>query len=258
MPDAGLYSSPILHEIANSAVISGRLQLTTAFSDEIQKVRFELHVLSSSFPSGNLEMTLTPKNFRSKQKLLGVIKTKNERRLKSDGKLAYWIIESYAKFNSSEISWWWPNGHGKSNLYNASVTWVDSSGTKHQIFRTFGFRTVQLVQSAMKDGDSFYFKINDIPVFMSGSNWIPSSSAVPYFSKFYRKNLESAKDAGIKMLRVWGGGIYERDEFYEIADELGIMIWQDFMFACSTYPNGTDFLNSVSSQIIYWNYICTT
>ena len=81
---------------------------------------------------------------------------------------------------------------------------------------------------------------------MAGSNWIPSAPAVPNFSKFYRRNLESARDAGIKMLRVWGGGIYERDEFYEMADELGIMIWQDFMFACSTYPNGTDFLSSVS------------
>lgn len=146
LPDAGLYSPPILHEISNSAVLSGRLQLTSAYSDKIQKVRFELHLLSSSFPSGELAMTLQPKNFKSGE-IRGNVKMENQRKLKSEGKMTYWVIESYAKFNSSQINWWWPNGHGKPALYNATITWVDPSGEKHQIFRTFGFRTVELVQN---------------------------------------------------------------------------------------------------------------
>ena len=83
----------------------------------------------------------------------------------------------------------------------------------------------------MSDGGaSFYFKINETPIFMSGSNWIPSTSAISDFDTFYKDNLLSAKNAGIKMLRVWGGGIYERELFYQLASEYGIMIWQDFMF----------------------------
>jgi beta-mannosidase len=84
---------------------------------------------------------------------------------------------------------------------------------------------------------------------MSGSNWIPSSSEISTFSQYYEDNLYSAKLAGIKMLRVWGGGIYEQDLFYEIAAKYGILIWQDFMFACSTYPNNTEFLDSVSREV---------
>ena len=98
-------------------------------------------------------MTLQPKNFKSGE-IRGNVKMENQRKLKSEGKMTYWVIESYAKFNSSQINWWWPNGHGKPALYNATITWVDPSGEKHQIFRTFGFRTVELVQNRVSQAFS--------------------------------------------------------------------------------------------------------
>ena len=86
-------------------------------------------------------------------------------------------------------------------------------------------------------GDSFYFLINGKPIFMSGSNWIPASNIFPESSVYYTKLLDIAASSGIKMLRVWGGGFYETEQFYTLAAQRGITIWQDFMFACATYSN---------------------
>lgn len=121
---------------------------------------------------------------------------------------------------------------------------------------SFGFRTVELIQEPitrgnLDDGLTFNFRINGIDLFAMGSNWIPSS-VLPENSndiEYIRYLLQSAKDANMNMLRVWGGGIYETDEFYRIADEMGIMIWHDFMFACALYPVEDDFLSSVRQEI---------
>lgn len=91
---------------------------------------------------------------------------------------------------------------------------------------------------------TFYFKVNGVAIFAKGSNWIPANILPEQGTdaKRVRFLLESARDVHMNMLRVWGGGVYESDEFYEIADELGILIWQDFMFACSMYPVDESFL----------------
>lgn len=110
---------------------------------------------------------------------------------------------------------------------------------------------MELVQEPLTNGSSFYFKVNDIPIFAKGSNWIPSS-VFPELSadeKTLRHLLKSAKEAHMNMLRVWGGGYYESDLFYQIADEYGIMIWQDFMFACGMYPTTDSFLESVREEV---------
>lgn len=105
--------------------------------------------------------------------------------------------------------------------------------------RLIGFRTVELVQESYGpkiNGTSFYFRINSQPIFVKGSNWIPPDAFQERVTdERLERLLMSAKIAGINMLRVWGGGIYERDSFYEMADRLGIMLWHDFMFACSLY-----------------------
>jgi beta-mannosidase len=131
------------------------------------------------------------------------------------------------------VSLWWPNGHGDQPLYELTVF----SNNLQLGSRLIGFRTVELVQdtySAGINGTSFYFRINSRPIFVKGSNWIPSDS---FQERVTNEKLEqlltSAQLAGMNMLRIWGGGIYERDYFYEIADRLGIMLWHDFMFACS-------------------------
>ncbi|XP_037686281.1 beta-mannosidase isoform X2 [Choloepus didactylus] len=116
------------------------------------------------------------------------------------------------------------------------------------------FRTVELVEEPIEGspGLSFYFKINGFPIFLKGSNWIPADSFQDRVtSDLLRLLLQSVVDANMNTLRVWGGGIYEQDEFYEICDELGIMIWQDFMFACALYPTDKSFLNSVRAEAAY-------
>lgn len=130
---------------------------------------------------------------------------------------------------------WWPNGHGDQPLYELVVSRNDQTIGS----RLIGFRTVQLVQDSYEsgiNGASFYFRINSRPVFVKGSNWIPSDA---FQERVTNEKLErlliSARLAGMNMLRIWGGGIYERDYFYEIADRLGIMLWHDFMFAGSLY-----------------------
>lgn len=97
-------------------------------------------------------------------------------------------------------------------------------------------RTVELVQEPMSEGLSFYFRVNGEYVFAKGSNWIPAHVLPEAVTGEYTRDLlYSAKESHQNMMRVWGGGIYETDVFYDIADELGILIWQDFMFACSMY-----------------------
>ena len=111
---------------------------------------------------------------------------------------------------------------------------------------------VQLIQQPDSIGISFYFKINGQPVFMKGANYIPSDIFLPRIKKEdYRKILQSAKDANMNMLRVWGGGVYEADEFYDLCDSMGIMVWQDFMFAGGMYPGDEHFLNNVKEEVKY-------
>ncbi|XP_078660192.1 beta-mannosidase-like [Branchiostoma floridae x Branchiostoma belcheri] len=148
---------------------------------------------------------------------------------------------------------WWPVGYGRQTLYNLTVSVINKEFGEGTI-RTvrFGFRTVELVQEEIPDspGLSFYFKINDLPIFMKGSNWIPADAFKNRITTEYTRNLlQSAVDANMNTLRVWGGGIYEHEDVYDIADELGIMIWQDFMFACAMYPTDDDFLGNVGEEI---------
>ncbi len=136
---------------------------------------------------------------------------------------------------------WWPNGQGDQPLYELIV----SSNNQEIGSRLIGFRTVELVQhnySTGIKGASFYFQINSRPIFVKGSNWIPPDAFQERVSdENLTQLLTSAQLAGMNMLRVWGGGIYERDSFYEIADRLGIMLWHDFMFACSLYASSSLF-----------------
>lgn len=149
------------------------------------------------------------------------------------------------------IDRWWPNGFGKQNLYTLKVTITTETKTVNKDMR-IGFRTVELVEEPLEKGLSFYFRVNGIPIFAKGSNFIPASIFPELTAKEHviRNLLQSAKEAHMNMLRVWGGGMYESNLFYNLADEFGIMIWQDFMFACSMYPTNEEFLSSVKEEVI--------
>ena len=146
---------------------------------------------------------------------------------------------------------WWPNGLGSQPLYTFAVRVVVAGKTVDEIVRRIGVRSVELRQEKDQIGKSFMFVVNGVPVFAKGANWIPADSfpsRIPHDK--YRHLLESVRDANMNMLRVWGGGIYERDDFYEMCDEMGIMVWQDFMFGCSLYPGDPYFLANVRQEAI--------
>lgn len=145
---------------------------------------------------------------------------------------------------------WQPNGWGEPTLYDLKVSLKKDSKTLSSKSERIGLRTIELVQEKDEKGKSFYFKVNENPMYTKGTNWIPSDSFTPRITKEkYKKLIKDCKDANMNMIRVWGGGIYEDDEFYKACDENGILVWQDFMFAGSFYPSDEDFLNNVKEEV---------
>jgi beta-mannosidase len=133
---------------------------------------------------------------------------------------------------------WWPNGLGRQPLYDVTVKLIDKNKKViNTVTKRIGLRKLRLERKKDKWGESFRFMVNDVPFFAKGADWIPADTFAPHITRDdYVDLLRSATDANMNMLRVWGGGIYEPDVFYDLCDELGICVWQDFMFACAAYP----------------------
>lgn len=140
---------------------------------------------------------------------------------------------------------WWPAGQGDQPLYDLTVT----AAGAHTTLRV-GLRNVDLVTTPDAAGLGFKFSVNGRDVFAKGANWIPADALAGRITPAATRDLlQSAVDANMNMIRVWGGGRYEPTWFYDICDELGLMIWQDFMFACNTYPSTRDFLAEVRAEV---------
>mgnify|MGYP002639465593 CR=1 FL=1 len=146
---------------------------------------------------------------------------------------------------------WWPKGYGDQKLYNYTLK-VSSDGFQWEKDFKLGFRNIELERKADSIGESFQFVVNGIPIYAKGANYIPQDIFPDRVSEEdYQKTIQLTLEANMNMLRVWGGGIYEMDEFYELCDEHGIMVWQDFMFACSLYPGDEKFLKNVEDEAEY-------
>lgn len=152
-------------------------------------------------------------------------------------------------FEVSEPKLWWPRGYGEPSLYDANVEVYSGGELLDNASIKVGIRSIELVQEPDEEGKSFVFKINAQPVFCKGANWIPADSFLPKVNyQLYNKLLGYAADANFNMLRVWGGGVYESDDFYDLCDELGIMVWQDFMYVCAGYPEEEWFLKEAERE----------
>ncbi|WP_126664565.1 beta-mannosidase [Haloterrigena salifodinae] len=179
----------------------------------------------------------------------------------------------------SDPDLWWPNGYGDQPLYdltvavgaktesvsdNTDVVTADGGVTTanssfppdaaHETTTRIGFRDLNLIREPDQEGngESFAFEVNGVPVFAKGANWIPADALYGRITRDrYESLLDSAVDANMNMIRVWGGGYYERDSFYEACDERGLLVWQDFMFACALYPSDEDYLESVEEEVRY-------
>ncbi|MCY1661317.1 beta-mannosidase [Chryseobacterium sp. SL1] len=145
---------------------------------------------------------------------------------------------------------WQPNGWGDPNLYDIKVSLQKDSKMIAEKSERIGLRTVELIQEKDAKGKSFYFKVNGKPMYAKGTNWIPGDSFSTRMTKEkYQHLIKDCKDANMNMIRVWGGGIYEDDEFYKACDENGILVWQDFMFAGGFYPSDEKFQKNVELEV---------
>jgi beta-mannosidase len=144
---------------------------------------------------------------------------------------------------------WWPAGYGAPDLYRVSAMVTDADGELARVDKHIGLRTVELRREPDAWGKSFEIVVNGVPIFAKGANLIPFDSFAPRVTDArMRRELTSAKAAHMNMLRVWGGGYYGTDSFYAMADELGLMIWQEFMFGGAVPPDDVAFRENTRKE----------
>lgn len=146
---------------------------------------------------------------------------------------------------------WWSNGLGEPFLYRFRTDIIAGGDLLDSKTERVGIRSLKVVHQLDKDGHTFYIELNGRPVFAKGANYIPSDNFLPRVTpENYKRTILDAAGVNMNMLRVWGGGIYENDVFYDLCDEYGIMIWQDFMFACSMYPAEGALLDNIHQEAV--------
>lgn len=160
-------------------------------------------------------------------------------------------MSATAFFRIIDPQLWYPATYGKQPMYLLKATLRSGPKEHHSTIKRIGLRRANVVQQKLDDapGTTFFFEINNIPIFCGGSNWIPADSFIPRISpRRYRDWVKLVVDGNQIMLRVWGGGIFEENSFYDACDELGVLVWQDFMFGCGNYPAHKEFLASVKRE----------
>ncbi|PLX18573.1 MAG: hypothetical protein C0599_12120 [Salinivirgaceae bacterium] len=147
---------------------------------------------------------------------------------------------------------WWPVGYGRQDLYKvkSQIKWGDKQ--KDSYVLSYGLRKIKVIQEKDSVGSSFLFEVNNQRVFARGANMVPLNTFPHNVTKSeIRKMLKNALDANMNMIRVWGGGIYPDDYFFEVCDSLGILVWQDFMFACSMVPDYPGYFENFEKEAVY-------
>ena len=151
---------------------------------------------------------------------------------------------------------WWPNGYGEQPLYRVEVALFSAGSAQSRPIDSkvyqIGLRTLELRQEQDQWGRSFVFVVNGVPVFAKGSNWIPADSFPTRITADHLEDLiRSAAETHQNMLRVWGGGLYESEDFYDLCDRYGILVWQEFIFSCSIYPlDDPDYLENLQVEVV--------
>uniref|UniRef100_A0A1I8PT43 beta-mannosidase n=1 Tax=Stomoxys calcitrans TaxID=35570 RepID=A0A1I8PT43_STOCA len=170
-------------------------------------------------------------------------------------------IEFQINIPQEKVQMWWPNGYGEQKLYPLyfrAQCWLDINGpalkskTRSQKTINIGFRTIELEEDVDDFGRSFYFKVNDHPIFIKGASYVPSHilPEQSYKESKLEHIIKSAKESHLNMIRVWGGGLYESDTFYNLTDYYGLLVWQEMAFSGATYPMTlTDFVESIRLEV---------
>jgi beta-mannosidase len=217
--------------------------------DQIQIQNAYMRAMEESDKHSNiqLELTIHSTNDRNAHVRIDVDKTNEKFETDIELKKGYNIIK--IPLSLTYPYKWWCNGQGQANLYTFDIEITNGDQLLERTVIHHGFRSIRLKTERDSIGESFHFELNGVPVFIKGANYIP----IKYFPgqakpTDYEQLIAQCKKANINMLRVWGGGNYEDDYFYDLCDQNGIMVWQDFMFACSMYPADSLFVTNVIAE----------
>jgi len=215
--------------------------------NRLETARIEHVVTSQRHAAGKVELHVALTLYAVDPGVLPVHFDLDGERVRLDCGIAAGETTIHHIFEITEPRLWWPAGSGEQNLYRLTVEIPED-----QVTRQIGLRAVELVTDPDEAGSRFAFRINGREIFCRGANWIPADALFSLSSPEKTEDLlQSAVDANMNMLRVWGGGFYEHDWFYDLCDRLGLMVWQDFQFACNLYPSTPDFLEDVTKEVDY-------
>lgn len=188
--------------------------------------------------------------YRSDVQMAVSVATRNGKSKSLEDRICYiGVHEDSVTFEVHNPKLWWCVGMGDPYLYDFSVEIKQGYHLIEKADSRMGIRTIELVTKPDKDGESFYFRLNGVPVFAKGANYIPQDIFQDRVTADHTKRLlDNVVASNMNMLRVWGGGIYEDDLFYQLCDARGILVWQDFMFACALYPGNGKFLKNAARE----------
>ncbi len=227
---------PVYIEAWSGVKLNGVQVIQKQVSKESAKLEFVMELISTHKRRANIELSQVNEKIKVVKEVI-LEKGKNIKTIELEIK-------------NPEL--WWPQGMGKPHLYHFNVKVYTNGRVKAEWDDYIGVRKVKLVRERDDLGESFYFKVNGVPVFIKGANYVPQDMFIPSVSeKRYEALFKNVIKSNINMLRVWGGGFYENDIFYKLCDKYGIMVWQDFMFACAMYPADREFLENVKEEAIY-------
>lgn len=214
---------------------------------KIGSVTFNTSKLGKNYAQVEVDVRITNSQSNNISLLLSLSDGKNI----YEKKIPIQRLNNYkTNFRIKDPKLWWPNEEGDQNLYLLHVKIIDNKNlVVDEMVRNVGIRKIELILQDKK-GSTFKFRVNHKDIYCKGVNWIPADSFLPRVThKKYSELLNYAKSANMNIVRVWGGGVYEADEFYDTCDQLGLIVWQDFMFACGSYPEEDKFLANISEEV---------
>ncbi|QND45843.1 glycoside hydrolase family 2 protein (plasmid) [Rhizobium lusitanum] len=227
---AGIWKPVAIESWTKARLGTVRPEITLQGGDGVARVRVEIEWAAEGMDSAALVMSVGGK--------------------RSEVRIAQGETHTLVECRVDNPQVWWPHGLGDQPLYDLDLQLLGSDGAVLDRWqRRVGFRSVRLDTTPDEIGSAFTLVVNDVPVFARGANWIPDDCFLPRVTRErYRERIAQARDANMNILRVWGGGIYETDTFYEECDAAGIMVWQDFLFACAAYPEDEPVYSEIEAE----------
>ncbi len=208
---------------------------TKSITDTLAKIKAQLTI--NTLENHNISVRITNQN--TKESFLTSLD------------LSPYKTEYEVSFTIKNPKLWWTHNLGDPFRYDIKVELLKGDNVIESFNKKLGIRSIELVTKKDSIGEGFYFKLNGKSVYMKGANYIPQNVFLPEVTQEqYAQLINDVVDANMNMLRVWGGGIYEDDFFYQLCDAKGVLVWQDFMFACAMYPGDNGFLKNVKQEAI--------